>query len=33
VPLYANTGLLTDITPSLRSGAEDTGLYRIEVPS
>jgi len=32
VPLYANTGLLTDITPSLRSGAEGVGLYRTEVP-
>lgn len=32
VPLYANTGLLTDITPSLRSGADGVGLYRTEVP-
>jgi phosphotransferase system enzyme I (PtsP) len=32
IPLYANTGLLTDITPSLRSGAEGVGLYRTEVP-
>jgi phosphotransferase system enzyme I (PtsP) len=32
VPLYANTGLLTDITPSLRCGAEGIGLYRTEVP-
>ncbi len=32
VPLYANTGLLTDITPSLRCGAEGVGLYRTEVP-
>lgn len=32
VPLYANTGLLTDITPSLRYGAEGVGLYRTEVP-
>lgn len=32
LPLYANTGLLTDITPSLRSGAEGVGLYRTEVP-
>ena len=32
VPLYANTGLLTDITPSLRCGAEGVGLYRTEIP-
>lgn len=32
VPLYANTGLLTDITPALRSGADGVGLYRTEVP-
>jgi phosphotransferase system enzyme I (PtsP) len=32
VSLYANTGLLTDITPSLRCGAEGVGLYRTEVP-
>jgi len=32
VSLLANTGLLTDITPSLRSGAEGVGLYRTEVP-
>lgn len=32
VPLYANTGLLTDITPSLRSGADGVGLYRTEIP-
>ena len=32
VPLLANTGLLTDITPSLRCGAEGVGLYRTEVP-
>jgi phosphotransferase system enzyme I (PtsP) len=32
LPLYANTGLLTDIGPSLRSGAEGVGLYRTEVP-
>ena len=32
IPLYANTGLLTDITPSLRSGADGVGLYRTEVP-
>ncbi len=32
LPLYANTGLLTDITPSLRCGAQGVGLYRTEVP-
>jgi len=32
VSLLANTGLLTDITPSLRGGAEGVGLYRTEVP-
>ena len=32
VPLHVNTGLLADITPSLRSGAEGVGLYRTEVP-
>ncbi len=32
VPLYANTGLLSDITPSLNSGAEGIGLYRTEFP-
>lgn len=32
VALYANTGLLTDITPSLRCGAEGVGLYRTEIP-
>jgi phosphotransferase system enzyme I (PtsP) len=32
VPLQANTGLLTDITPSLRYGADGVGLYRTEVP-
>ena len=32
IPLYANTGLLSDITPSLRSGAEGVGLYRTEFP-
>jgi len=30
--LYANTGLLSDITPSLNSGAEGIGLYRTEFP-
>ncbi len=32
MPLYANTGLLSDITPSLMSGAEGIGLYRTEFP-
>ncbi len=32
IPLYANTGLLSDLTPSLRCGAEGVGLYRTEVP-
>jgi phosphotransferase system enzyme I (PtsP) len=32
IPLYANTGLLADINPSLNSGAEGIGLYRTEFP-
>lgn len=32
IPLYVNTGLLADIGPSLRSGAEGVGLYRTELP-
>jgi len=32
IPLYVNTGLLSDITPSLESGAEGIGLYRTEFP-
>ncbi|OOZ38556.1 phosphoenolpyruvate--protein phosphotransferase [Solemya pervernicosa gill symbiont] len=32
IPLYANTGLLSDIGPSLNSGAEGVGLYRTEFP-
>ena len=32
IPLYANTGLLSDISPSLLSGAEGIGLYRTEFP-
>lgn len=32
IPLYANTGLLSDTTPSLKSGAEGVGLYRTEFP-
>jgi phosphotransferase system enzyme I (PtsI)/phosphotransferase system enzyme I (PtsP) len=32
VTLIANTGLLTDVTPGLRRGAEGVGLYRSEIP-
>jgi len=32
IPLYANTGLVSDITPSLHSGADGIGLYRTEFP-
>ncbi len=32
IPLYANTGLVSDIAPSLNSGAEGIGLYRTEFP-
>ncbi|MEF8793963.1 phosphoenolpyruvate--protein phosphotransferase [Thiohalorhabdus sp.] len=32
ITLYANTGLLADIDPALRSGAEGIGLYRTELP-
>ncbi len=32
MPLYANTGLISDVTPSLKSGAEGVGLYRTEFP-
>jgi phosphotransferase system enzyme I (PtsP) len=32
LPLYANTGLLSDIGPSVESGAEGIGLYRTEFP-
>ncbi len=32
IPLYANTGLLSDIGPSLKCGAEGIGLYRTEFP-
>ncbi len=32
VPLYVNTGLMADITPSKKSGAEGVGLYRTEFP-
>jgi len=32
IPLLANTGLISDIRPSLASGAEGVGLYRTEFP-
>lgn len=32
IPLNVNTGLLSDITPSLNSGADGIGLYRTEFP-
>ena len=32
IPLLVNTGLLSDISPSLQSGAEGVGLYRTEIP-
>ena len=32
LPLYVNSGLISDVTPSLRSGAEGVGLYRTEFP-
>ena len=32
VPLYINSGLIADITPSRDSGAEGIGLYRTEFP-
>lgn len=32
MPLYANTGLLSDLAPSIESGAEGIGLYRTEFP-
>ena len=32
IPLYANTGLLADITPSINTGADGIGLYRTEFP-
>lgn len=32
VPLFVNSGLMSDHTPSLRSGAEGVGLYRTEIP-
>lgn len=32
IPLYVNTGLLADISPALKSGADGVGLYRTEFP-
>lgn len=32
IPLYVNSGLLADVTPSRRIGAEGVGLYRTEFP-
>ena len=32
INLFANTGLLADISPGLNSGAEGIGLYRTEIP-
>ncbi len=32
VSMYVNSGLMSDHTPSLRSGAEGVGLYRTEIP-
>ncbi|HDY83164.1 MAG: phosphoenolpyruvate-protein phosphotransferase PtsP [Gammaproteobacteria bacterium] len=32
MPLWANTGLMADVTRSLEQGAEGVGLYRTEVP-
>ena len=32
IPLYANTGLLADLTPTQESGALGIGLYRTEFP-
>jgi len=32
VKLLVNTGLMTDYSPSLQSGAEGVGLYRTEIP-
>lgn len=32
VSLFVNSGLMSDHTPSLRSGAEGVGLYRTEIP-
>jgi len=32
IRLYANSGLLADISPGLQAGAEGLGLYRTEIP-
>lgn len=32
IPLHVNTGLLADIKPAIKSGAEGIGLYRTEFP-
>lgn len=32
VRLFANTGLLADISPGIKNGAEGIGLYRTEIP-
>lgn len=32
IPLYANTGLLSDLKPARNSGAQGIGLYRTEFP-
>jgi phosphotransferase system enzyme I (PtsP) len=32
VSMFVNSGLMSDHTPSLRSGAEGVGLYRTEIP-
>ncbi len=32
MPIYVNSGLLADVEPALRSGAEGVGLYRTEIP-
>ena len=32
IRMFANTGLLADITPGLKNGAEGVGLYRTEIP-
>jgi phosphotransferase system enzyme I (PtsP) len=32
IPLYANSGLISDVAPSITGGAEGIGLYRTEFP-
>ncbi len=32
LPLYVNSGLISDVSPSLENGAEGIGLYRTEFP-